>query len=187
MSDTLIVGGLDFETTGFLEPEHRIIEAHVSRYELDKATFVPKLLDKETWRIDPQRPIDAKARAVHGISETDLIGKPKFGEVGPAISTRLGSCDWVVAHNGYDFDFPFFIQECERTKVAIPDFNPFDTMIEGRWATPFGKAPSLQELCWACGEHYDQAQAHAADYDVDRMMSCFFFGLKRGVFSLVTS
>lgn len=182
----MIIGGTDIETTGLLDPAHRIIEACVMRYDYDPATGVAKPLDNETWRIDPERSIEAKAQAVHGIALSDLVGKPKWSAVAPSIRDRLNSCDLVVAHNGLEFDFLFYLQEFARVGVPEPDFEPFDTMVQGRWATPYGKIPSLQELAFACGVTYDTSLSHRADYDVGVMMASFFFGLKRGVYSLST-
>lgn len=180
----MIIAGYDLESTGLNEPEHRIIEACVMTYEYDPATKAHRLLDTWEQRIDPERSIDAKAQAVHGITPADLIGKPKWAEVAPTLSAKLNGADVVVAHNGLDFDFTFTIRELERVGVPLPDFEPFDSMVQGRWATPFGKAPSLMELCWATGVPYDPALAHAASYDVSVMMEAFFNGLRRETLSL---
>lgn len=187
----MIVGGTDTETTGLLDPDHRIIEVCIQRWDIADFlatgfTAPPVKLDTLVERIDPERSIDAKAQAVHGIMASDLVGKPRWPAVASLIRDRLDSCDMVVAHNGFDFDFPFFLQEFKRVGVPDPEFEPFDTMVSGRWATPFGKSPTLAELCWSCGVPYDPAQSHAAEYDVDVMMKSFFMGLRRGVFSLST-
>lgn len=58
------------------------------------------------------------------------------------------------------------------------------TMENSVWATPDGKKPSLQELCFATAEQYDSALANAAVYDVTKMMNCFFKGLSQGRYSL---
>jgi DNA polymerase-3 subunit epsilon len=47
-------------------------------------------------------------------------------------------------------------------------------MKNGVWATPDGKKPNLEELCFACGVPYDKSQSHKADYDVDVMMQAYF-------------
>jgi DNA polymerase III subunit epsilon len=184
----LIIAGYDLETTGLNAPEHRIIEVALKAYRFDPtdplgAVAVGKLVQ----RIHPERNIEAKAQAVHGITLTDLVGKPTFDQVAPKLSAALNKCDVVVAHNGLDFDFPFTVRELERVGCDIPDFEPFDTMVNGRWATPYGKVPNLRELCFACDEPYNPAEAHAAEYDVDRMMKCFFFGIAHGHFRLSTS
>lgn len=183
---TLLIAGTDTETTGFLATDHRIIEACVLGYEYDTVTKLHRKVSSYVQRIDPQRSIDPKAQAVHGITPADLFGKPVWSSVAQAIRDELDRHNYAVAHNGMEFDFPFYMQEFDRVGVPDPDVIPFDTMLSGRWATPLGKAPSLRELCFACGVHYDPTLAHGAEYDVEVMMESFFFGLRRGVFSLST-
>jgi len=180
----IIVGGFDIETTGLLDPEHRIVEACVRNYKLDTSALAFELISSDVWRINPQRKIDKKAHAVHGISIEMLEACPDWKEVAPHIVARLNECAVVVAHNGFGFDFKFLIQECDRIEQEIPDFEPFDTMIDGRWATPLGKVPNLAELCFACDVEFNPALAHGAEYDVDVMMQSFFNGLRHGGFTL---
>lgn len=188
MPKKLIIGGFDIESTGLLSPDHRIIEACVQQYEVDPANpSAAFLVNEKTWRIHPKRSIDAKAYAVHNISLDDLAGCPEWSEVAADICAWLDACDIVVAHNGIEFDFPFLIQECERVGQPLPDFYPFDTMQDGRWATPFGKVPNLGELCFASGVPYNAAEAHAADYDVRKMMASFFFGWAQGFYQIPAS
>lgn len=182
----MIIAGYDCETTGLLNPDHRIIEACVQLWELDIKTFEHERLSSETWRCKPNRRIDPSAQAAHGITSEDLANCPEWEEVAPLICDRLERSIIGIAHNGNSFDWPFLIQELERVALPIPDFEPFDTMLEGRWATPLGKVPNLRELAFACGVQYDDALAHAAEYDVDVMMKAFFNGLKMGAFKLPT-
>lgn len=184
----MIIAGLDFETSGKLDPNHRIIESCVQRWEFDP-TFAspPRLIDTTTQRINPERSIDAAAFAVHHISAEDLVGKPTFVNYAPVLMDILESCDVVVAHNGHSFDRPYLEMELQRVGYPLAKFNKlkwFDTMLEGRWATTWGKVPLLRELCFACGVDYDAEQAHAAEYDVERMMQCVFFGLRHNLFDL---
>jgi DNA polymerase-3 subunit epsilon len=178
----ILIGGTDTETTGFVETEHRIIEACVKVYRFNTDTLHATLRGQKTWRWNPLRSIPAKAFAVHKISESDLAGEPTWEQTAHEYASILGKCDVVVAHNGMSFDFPFIIQELDRIKHPLPDFIPFDTMREGRWATARGESPSLKKLCFACDVEYDTSIAHAADYDVDVMMQCFFFGVQQGWF-----
>lgn len=181
---TLIIGGYDCETTGLLDPEHRIIEACVQQWSFDPTTFQRELITTDTWRINPERRIEQSAVKVHGITNDMVAKSPKWQEVAPHLVRELDKCDIVVAHNGNEFDFPFLIQECDRIKVDLPDFEPFDTMLSGRSATPFGKVPNLQELCFALDVLYDPEEAHAAEYDVRVMMHSFFRGVELGWFNL---
>ncbi|PZR92029.1 MAG: 3'-5' exonuclease [Stutzerimonas stutzeri] len=174
----MLIAGIDIETTGFLAADHRIIEVFIGLWRPDNP--VPAFVYEQ--RIDPQRSISADAQRVHKISGSDLIGKPTWDAVAPAIVKILGRADANVWHNGDEFDGPFIKQELERVGLKMPERPSLDTMVEGVWATPDGKKPKLQELCFASGVDYDPAAAHAASYDVLKMMECYFFGLKTGFF-----
>lgn len=174
----MIVAALDIETTGLLAPDHRIIEVYIALYRKGKKVW------SYDQRIDPQRAISADAQRVHGISNADLFGKPTWDDVGPAVHGVLQRADLFVWHNGDEFDGPFIDQELKR--IGLPGLPPkpsFDTMVYGVWATPDGKKPRLEELCFACGVEYDKAKAHAAYYDVEVMAECFFRGVEWGFFS----
>lgn len=174
----LIIGGLDIETTGLLTPDHRIIEIYIGLWRDGKCIYI------YDQRIDPQRAIGIEAQRVHGITAADLVGKPIWSSVAPAIAKILSKCHMVVAHNGLEFDWEFIRQEMTREGYKMPDIPVFDTMLEGIWATPVGKKPRLEELCFACEEEYDHAKAHAASYDVEQMMACFYKGLAWEFFKL---
>ncbi len=63
--------GVDTETTGLeVENGDKIIEIALIKYDLDGAK-----LEEFVQRIDPERNIDPKAQAVHGISYSDLSVK----------------------------------------------------------------------------------------------------------------
>ncbi len=173
-----IIAGLDWETTGKNEPDHRIIEAYIGLYRSGK-----KIWEFEQ-RIDPQRSIAADAQRVHGISATDLIGMPTWETVAPRINAILQRADIIVAHNGLDFDKPFGEREMQRVGLTLTEKPWVDTMIDGVWACSDGKKPRLGELAFACGVDYDPSKAHSAAYDVDIMMDCLYRGMDWGFFSL---
>lgn len=178
----MIITGLDLETTG-LEQEkgHRIIEVAMSLH--DSAS--ERLLAKYVQRINPQRSIDPAAQAVHGISFDMVSDCPTWEEVAPKVVKIMQKTDAIVAHNGIGFDLPFLARELMRIGQPIPSVKDIiDTMVEGRWATGMGKLPNLGELCFSCGVDYDKALAHAADYDVDVMMKCFFHARRKGFFTI---
>lgn len=175
--------GLDTETTGLKqELGHRIIEIGLLTYDLESG----KQIDRWVQRIDPERPIDPGAQEVHGIAYTDLVGCPKWDDLAPEISRRLGEADLLVAHN-MGFDGPFIAAELLRVGAKVPDVYSHCTMENARWACPDGKLPRLGELCFALGVHYDTAKAHGAEYDIEVMMDCFFKGLQRGFYELPTA
>lgn len=178
----MIVAGLDTETTGILKPEHRIIELCLQKWDFNPSTFEAKLIRTDTWRIHPERSIEAGAYAVHKISLDDLAGRPNWLNSSPYILDAMKGVDLFVGHNLIEFDMPFIQQECVRTGIKFPKVKCFDTMLQGRWACAWGKVPSLQELCWACDVEYDPAKAHAAEYDVAKTVECFLFGVRTGFF-----
>ncbi|SCW95963.1 3'-5' exonuclease [Ancylobacter rudongensis] len=163
----MILAGVDIETTGLLAADHRIIEVYIGLWNGSTKVF------SFEQRIDPQRGIAADAQRVHGISASDLIGKPTWDTVGPAVFKVLNKASMFVWHNGDEFDGPFLDQELKRIGLELPKRPAIDTMANGIFATPDGKKPRLSELCFAAGIPYDAAQAHAAAYDVDVMMEAF--------------
>jgi DNA polymerase-3 subunit epsilon len=176
-----IVVGIDIETTGLKQTDgHRMVEFGAILYDLDTKKF----LGKYVQRINPQRPIDPKAQAVHGISFEDVANMPTLEEVAPMIVRVLNSGNLHVAHNGKDFDMPFIRNELIRIGVDLEHRPLVDTMRQGKWATAMGKNPNLGELCFATGTNYDTSLAHGAEYDIEVMMQSFFVGHDKGFFKI---
>ena len=61
--------------------------------------------DEISFLVRPRCPIAPGAAKAHGITERDVARAPYLEEVWPRIAEFCGS-DVVVAHNGYQFDFP---------------------------------------------------------------------------------
>jgi len=61
--------------------------------------------DELSFLVRPRCPISPGAAKAHGISERDVARAPYLEEVWPRVAAFCGS-DVVVAHNGYQFDFP---------------------------------------------------------------------------------
>lgn len=171
---------VDTETTGLeVDKGHRIIEIAMHNYSLETEVLV----DSYVARINPLRPIDPGAEAVHGISLSDLLTEPTWEDVAPAVQSMLARCDTVVAHNA-DFDIPFVAVELMRVGLEVPNIETFCTMLNARWATPLGKSPSLKELAFALRVPYDPSKAHGASYDVEVTAACLFEGIRRGFYKL---
>jgi DNA polymerase-3 subunit epsilon len=178
-----IVTGFDLETTGLDPKDHRIIEICLMPFDLDTG----RKLGSYTARFNPGRSIDPKAQEVHKISFSDVQHEPLL-ESAPdriaKIQKILAASHAVVAHNGIGFDKPFIETEFARIGQPLPEMRMVDTMLQGRWATHTGKFPNLGELCFAMREPYDPDQAHAAEYDTEKMMSCFMRGFQQGFFTI---
>ena len=83
MSKRFIV--LDTETTGLeVEQGHRIIEIGALLLEDRKKTD-----DHFHVYLNPERLIDEEAQKVHGISNKDLIDKPKFSDIADELDDNL--------------------------------------------------------------------------------------------------
>ncbi len=175
-----VIIGIDLETTGLNQEDgHRIIEIALLSYDSD----TQELTDKWIQRFDPERPIDAAAQAVHGIAYSDLATCPKWQDMAEEVSKRIAEASLLVAHN-MAFDGPFVGAELLRVGAKVPDVSSFCTMENARWACADGKLPKLGELCFALNIPYDAAKAHAAEYDVQCMMACFFKASERGFFDI---
>jgi len=182
----VIITFLDVESTSTkfdlnnLKKSDRVIELAMLSYNLDTRELVESF--EERFYVD--KTIAAQAELVHGISERDLLGKGRFAAFEPEITRILNKTDVLVGHNLVDFDINFMLVEYAICGKKIPDkFKLFDT-IDSRWATSFGKLPSLAELCWATGVKYDPALAHSALFDIEVLAQCFFIGLDNEVYKV---
>lgn len=181
----MIIAGLDTETTGLDQSKgHRFVEIGLIVYSFDTVTSDYIKKGQYVQRINPQRPIDPSAQAVHGIRFEDVAGCLTWEVVAPKIVRLLQATQLVVAHNGNGFDLPFLTAELLRIGSPIPDVQAVDTMLQSRWATPNGKLPNLGELCFATDTGYDTTKAHSAGYDTEVMMECFFKAYKGGFIQL---
>lgn len=171
--------GLDTETTGVdVNKGDKIIEIALIKYDFDGIK-----LDEYVRRIDPERDINPKAQAVHGIAYSDLVGCPVFKSLSGQIAALINNASLLIAHN-FAFDGPFVATELMNSGYEVDSVQSFCTMENARWATFDGKYPKLSELCFSLGVDYNHKAAHAASYDVDVMMQCFFKGLKRKFFQV---
>lgn len=105
---------LDLETTGVNIAYDRIIE-------LSALKVHPG--GKEEWltlRINPGIPISPEATKVHGITDADVAGAPRFKDVARNIASFLEGCD-LAGFNSMKFDIPILCEEFLRVNV---DFNP---------------------------------------------------------------
>ncbi len=111
---TIPIVVLDTETTGlFPGLGHRVVEIGAVRFENWQAVAEFDQL------IYPERPMEAKASLVSGISDADLLGKPTFAEVLRELSALLDGA-LIVAHNA-SFDAGFLGMEVFIARQAELD------------------------------------------------------------------
>ena len=104
---------LDLETTGINVSADRIVEISLLKVTPD---------GKEQWmtsRVNPEMPIPPKVTAIHGISDSDVVDSPTFGEIAKNVAAFMDGCD-LAGYNAVKFDIPVLAEEFLRTNV---DFN----------------------------------------------------------------
>ena len=178
----MVIAGLDTETTG-LHPDKgdRIIE--ISIIKVDSEDDWSRTMPEFNTRLNPRKVISPEASAVHHIYNEDVDDCPFFEDIADELSLYLSDVDLLVCHN-LQFDGSFLINEFQKVKKDVPDVEGFCTMETGRWATGTGKLPNLGELCFTCGVEYNPEEAHAARYDVIKMLECLEVGVNNGWFKL---
>ena len=104
---------LDTETTG-LETTlgHRIIE-------IGCVELLNRRLTGQTFHryLNPERDIDDRAVAVHGLSREDLAGKPRFAQIIDELLAFIDGCELVI-HNA-EFDIAFLDAELRLAGRAL--------------------------------------------------------------------
>jgi len=150
---------LDTETTG-LDPLHgdRVIE--VAAVEL--VNLLPTGASFHRL-LDPERDIPAEATRVHGFTNGDLAGKPKFRDVAEDLLAFLGDSP-VIAHNA-PFDFGFLDAELLRCgRPPLDRSRMIDSLAMAKLRYP-GMPNSLDALCRRVGVDNSMRASHNAVLD----------------------
>lgn len=150
---------LDTETTG-LDPltGDRVIE--VAAVEL-----VNLLPTGEVFHslIDPERDIPAEASRIHGFTNGDVAGKPKFAGIADALLAFLGDSE-IIAHNA-PFDFGFLDAELLRCiRPALDRRRMIDSLAMAKARYP-GMPNNLDALCRRVGVDNSMRGSHNAILD----------------------
>ncbi|MBM3587657.1 MAG: DNA polymerase III subunit epsilon [Alphaproteobacteria bacterium] len=150
---------LDTETTG-LDPltGDRVIEvAAVELFNLLPTGEVFHSL------IDPERDIPAEASRIHGFTNGDVAGKPKFPDIAEALLAFLGDSD-IIAHNA-PFDFGFLDAELFRCDRPILNRRRMiDSLAMAKTRFP-GMPNNLDALCRRLGVDNSMRGNHNAILD----------------------
>jgi len=153
---------LDTETTGIgAEKGHRIIE-------IGCVELVDRKLTGRHYHqyVNPQRPSDEEAVAVHGITDEFLADKPLFEQVAQSFYDFIDGAELVI-HNA-PFDVGFLDMEFRR--VGMPQTSSFcsilDTLVLARDMHP-GQRNSLDALCRRYGIDNSHRELHGALLDAE--------------------
>jgi DNA polymerase III subunit epsilon len=122
----------DLETTGLSARRDRIVELAAVRFTADGAEIA-----RFQQLVNPECPMPAAARAIHGISDADLAGEPTAAEQLPRLLEFIGDPDssFLVAHHAV-FDAGFLGRELSRAGLNLPAHRVYDTLALSRRCRP---------------------------------------------------
>lgn len=151
---------LDTETTGIgAEKGHRIIE-------IGCVELVDRKLTGRHYHqyVNPQRPSDEEAVAVHGITDEFLADKPLFEQVAQSFYDFIDGAELVIHNAPFDVGF----MDMEFRRVGMPQTSSFcsilDTLVLARDMHP-GQRNSLDALCRRYGIDNSHRELHGALLD----------------------
>jgi DNA polymerase-3 subunit epsilon len=106
---------IDLETTGVNLGSDRIVEIAIVRIQPDGTKQIKRKL------LNPEIPISAVSRDLHGISNEMVKDAPTFKQVANEIKQFLDNCD-LAGYNSNRFDIPLLAEEFLRVGLEF-DFN----------------------------------------------------------------
>ena len=147
---------LDTETTG-LNPHFgdRVVEIALVRFRGD---VMENLFDT---LVDPRRSIPPGVTRIHGITDSDVRGKPTFAKIAPQVREELNDAV-LVAHNA-PFDLGFLFNEFRLAHQEPPDNLVLDTLsfLRSHFTLPSNSLPRVADY-WKIrskGAHRAKADA----------------------------
>lgn len=174
---------LDTETTGLEAKQgHRIIE--IGCLELINRRLIEDR--RFHYYLNPQRPVDEGAMAVHGLSDEFLADKPLFEDVVDELLAFVEGAE-VIIHNAA-FDVEFLDAELARLgRAAFGEFcaSVTDSLKLARQLHP-GKRNSLDALCERYQINNAQRTLHGALLDAG-LLADVYLAMTRGQDSLAMS
>jgi len=168
---------LDTETTGLeVAQGHRVIEIGCVELRNRRATG-----NHFHRYLNPERDIDAGARAVHGLSREDLAGKPRFAEIADEFTRFISGAELII-HNA-SFDVGFLDAELARLPGEPPLrigtlCQVLDTLGMARAMHP-GQRNNLDALCKRYGIDNSHRELHGALLDA-RILTDVYLAMTGG-------
>ena len=167
---------LDTETTG-LEPElgHRIIE--IGCVELVNRRPTGRTYHKY---INPERAIDEGALSVHGITQADLDGKPKFAEIVEELVLFITDAELVIHNAAFDTAFldAEFARIAGQPRTVATTCRVLDTLALARSMHP-GQRNNLDALCKRYSIDNSRRELHGALLDA-RILADVYLAMTGG-------
>ncbi len=155
---------LDTETTGLNPHLDRVVEIALARFRDD---VMENLFDT---LVNPGRSIPPGVTRIHGITDSDVQGKPPFYEIAPQVREELRGAV-LVAHNA-PFDLGFLINEFRLARQEPPNTLVLDTLsfLRSHFSFPSNSLPRVAEYLGIGNK-----RAHRARADVFTTHEVFAF------------
>lgn len=145
---------IDVETTGLSPKQDRIVELAVIRVD-----GTGGVIDQWSTRFDPEGPVGATH--IHGITQADVDGQPKFRDLAATLAPHLSGVP-IVAHNA-PFDLAFLRAEFRRAGWDVPWLPAYCTLDGSREYLPLLDRRRLADCCWAVGVPLEGAHSALGD------------------------
>jgi len=159
----------DCETTGLDIGKDRIISLAVTKLMPDGTRLSKNSL------INPMIPISAEATAIHGITNEDLIDKPKFSQLAKSLYEFMKGC-YIAGYNNNHFDNPILQEEFSRCDIEFPNYDEVSIDVCGIFKH-FEKRDLSSALKFYCNKTMENA--HNAQADIDATVDVFLAQLTR--------
>ena len=161
---------LDTETTGLeVSRGHRIIE--IGCVELLNRRHTNRSFHRY---VQPDREIDEAATEVHGITNQQLVGESRFGDIAEEFVDFVSGAELII-HNA-EFDVGFLDHEFRLaglTSTTVADLCPvIDTLPMARQIHP-GQRNSLDALCKRYGVDNSGRDFHGALLDAQLLADVY--------------
>jgi len=161
---------IDLETTGTDLKTDRIVEISVLKIGPDGERT------HRTRRLNPGRPIPPEATAVHGITDADVAGEPRFEQVADALLAFLDGCD-LCGFNLKRFDLRILYGEVLRAgrKLVLEGRAIIDPMEIYHRQQPRDLAAAVRTYLGRDhqGGHSAAADVLATAEVLDAMVACY--------------
>lgn len=156
--------GIDFETTGLLPNEDRIIEVGAVLWDWETGSALSLL----SSFVHPERPIPAEITKITGITDEFVsdYGRPE-NHVLTDLEYLMGRADYAMAHNGTVFDKLFHDAAVKRHGLDVDEKLWLDTKTDIK----FPEQITTRNLRHLASEHeFVNPFSHRAVFDVLTML-----------------
>jgi len=161
---------IDLETTGLNPWSDRIVEATFLKiYPDGSEELITKL-------INPEVPIPDEATAIHGITDSDVAGKPNFNQCSAELIAFIADCD-IAGFNVKRFDLTFLETEFRRAGANFSRQNRsiIDAQVIYHKLEQRSLEAAYQKYCGKelSGDHRSVADARATVEILDAQTSSY--------------